>query len=283
MSHQLMKVYNINVMHMFRSIRTSFKDFVGLNKELKRFIALLKENETTDEIYKEFNRDTKAFEDDIFKENPACLPNIPIMLRMEIPTAYERLTEEERKVFWKKFIQIIRYHGLLNSCGEHVGTMEALGMDFVSRHQGKTPEEIQKALIHDMLTDGKMMGEMIKTFQKPGAIENIVNNIGPLIRGQGQDAIDLSGLLKAIKPEDIQNLDKDFKEMQQELKTKGGTTNDLFNMTQLFKQSGSADEPICLEPNREVYSLVAKIKEQVEAEQKSVGKPSIPNAPPQDS
>jgi hypothetical protein len=266
-SNQLMKVYNINVMHWLRALYNSFKETPGLKNELKRFVSLIKKDETTDLIYKEFNRSTKMHEDAIFKSDATCLSNIPIMVRMEIPSVYSRLTDDEKVVFWKKLIQIIRYHGLLNSCGEHVGVMENLGMEFVAKHQGKSPEDIQKALVQDMLSDGKMMNEMIKTFQKPGAIENIINNIGPLIRGQGQDAIDLSGLLKAIKPEDIQNLDKDFKEMQDEMKNKGGSASDLFSMAQMFKPTADSAAPISLEPSSEVYSLVNKIKQQVEAEQ----------------
>lgn len=268
--NQLMKAYNINIMHTFRTLYQSFRDVPGLKTELARFLKLLKQDEKTLAIYQEFNADTRAYEDDIFTEKKACLAKINILNRMEMPAIYERMTTEETKVFWKRLIQIVRYHGLLNACGDHVNTMENLGMEFVQKHQGMSPDQIQKAMVQEMLTDGKMMEQMIGMFQKPGAIENIIKNIGPLLRGQGQDAIDLMPLLKEIQPEDVANLGTDIKQMQSEMKAKGGM-GDMMNFAQLFNMSKPAteSEPVMLEPNGEVYSMLSKFKEQIEREKQT--------------
>ena len=151
-----------------------------------------------------------------------------------------------------------------------MNTMENLGMEFVQKHQGMSPDQIQKAMVQEMLTDGKMMEQMIGMFQKPGAIENIIKNIGPLLRGQGQDAIDLMPLLKEIQPEDVANLGTDIKQMQSEMKAKGGM-GDMMNFAQLFNMSTPAteSEPVMLEPNGEVYSMLSKFKEQIEREKQA--------------
>lgn len=266
MSSNLIKFYNIYFLQIFRTLYKSFKEIRPLREEVQKFVRTIKQNEETFEIFREFDRQTKPFEDEIFKNDPSCFDRIPLFAKIELSAMYERMVESERTNLWSNLIPLIRYHGMLNACGDNMATMESIAMDFVQKHKGAGVEEMQRSLISEVLSgESDMFGKMLDAFKKPGTIENIVNNIGPIIRGK--DKIDFSSILKNIKPEDLDNIDEDFKEMQKEMKDKGLNLFGLDKMP-LFNAAApgatSTDPPAgILDPSPALFEMVQKLQREL--------------------
>lgn len=226
------RAYNISYLQFFRWIYESFSTR-GLFTLINEAMVKVKANPETEELFNLFNADTVAEEDGLFNKDPTCLERIPLFQAANIHNLYLRFKPEEQELFWTNVTSLCRYGGMLKTCGTKVETMESLAMDFVRDHPGLKPEEYHRRVFEDMTSNGDMSKTLLKTFKEPGTLKNILQNFGGLLRTPGEAPVDLSDLANMITPEDLENLDSKFAEMQEKIKESG--VNPFDNVQELMR------------------------------------------------
>lgn len=218
---KLYQAFNVSFLQGFRNIYKSFRGMQGLHTELERFIKLVRANAETPEIFREFDRDTRAHVDALFRCDTEALDRVPLFVRMDLPLIFTRLRAEEHEAFWATISTLLKYESMLNACGSQVGVMESMAMDFVRSNPNMNPNEYHQAVVQEMLNGGEMSQRLMETFKQPGVLENILGNFGNLLRRPGEEPIDLSGIAKMVKPEELANIDEEFKKMQDQIRESG--------------------------------------------------------------
>lgn len=229
---QLYRVFNTSEVQLLRMLYKAFPESTDLHDELIRQVNLIKGDIKTDKIFKEFENDLSVkvgddkttVEDLLFKSDPLCIPKIGFLRRSNVEKLYPRFHKEsgEDVKFWESLQSLCKYRGMLGACGSHIGDMENMAMSFIEENPDLKPHEYHQRVFQQMLSgDGTISKQLIDTFKKPGAIQGILKNFGNIIRTPGQDPVDLSAIAKLAESEDLENLDEQFEEMKQEMKSSG--------------------------------------------------------------
>lgn len=202
----LKEIFNKNYLRVHEILHESFNEDLEedrlLSQEVKRLKTAYEADNANDAFYKDFHGSTESLKEAIFAHDETLFTEskVEFLARFKFDRIWARCADAEKKVFWNNLISLLRYSAMLTACGESLGDMEGMAKDFMKTAKGLKPEEYHMALFKEMLGGGDMSKKLIKTFQDPGAIKNILSNVSTIMRNPDGDgggvAADFNDILK---------------------------------------------------------------------------------------
>jgi hypothetical protein len=221
MSH-LYRSFNMAYIEFFRKLYESYPQEVKLFEEVTSIVEKVKADKATPCLYLEWSQSVLAFENALFNKDETIINEIDVFQRTNMSQLYtQRFMEEEKQWFWDKVLSLYRYRSMLAACGNQIGTMEEVALDFVKRNQGLKPEQFHQKVFEEMLSGGDMTKRILETFQQPGSITSIIKNFSSLMRVPGQDPVDLSAIEKLVEQEDPSTIQSEFVKFQESIRESG--------------------------------------------------------------
>jgi hypothetical protein len=197
---KLLLVFNQNFASVLRILKTSFDDVPELVEEFDRVNELLEQEASLKEIHDEFEHDVDAkMIERIFKSEDSVITDdtVNFMRRSNLKSVYLRMFPAEKEVLWKNLQGLCRCSSMLRACGDQLGDMEDMAVEFMKDHGDASPEEYQMKLFQEMLSGGEMSKKVLSTFQNPECIKNILSNVGNIVSGSGMGGLgDFANLMQ---------------------------------------------------------------------------------------
>lgn len=221
---KLLKVFNKHFISVLQILHESFNDDVHLTNELESNRKKVEKNESTEEIHNEFLKNTDQDTiDRIFKCDVSVIMEnkINFLQRANLSAIYkDRMYKEEHTVFWENLKALCRYSSMLRACGTQLTDMEDMALSFMDNNKDCAPEDYHMKLFQEMLSGGDMSKKLMKTFQDPSCIKNILSNVGNIMKtGDGEDGksvIPDFGKMLNLEDGDLEELTKGVRETLQE-------------------------------------------------------------------
>jgi hypothetical protein len=210
----------------------AFQNSESLYKELRRIAKIVRLDNDSTELFDEFEKDARPHEDAVFNNDESVLIQIPCLQRAGIPQLFEHLTPEERKVFWTNLHTLFQTASMLKACSRQSGNLKKMA---VNMDRNMSPEDYQQKVMQDMFSGGSTTNDILDTFQEKGAIREILENFGGLLRQPGEEKLDLGVLADMIEKEDLSNIKEEFKAMRESI----DLDDDDNPMSAFFKQACS--------------------------------------------
>jgi hypothetical protein len=219
---KLLKVFNSSYLHVFQILAKSFCDpelteDMLLQDEVKRIENLCSQADgKCKELFHQFDADTKDNKDAIFAKDPEIITGkkLGFLNNIQFHAIWARCVDTEKEIFWKNLLSLCRYCSMLKACGEQLGSMEDMALDFMEQKKDIPPEEYHMALFQEMLAGGDMSKKLVETFKDPNCIKNILANVGEILRkpkdesGDGDDFTDILKMASMFEDSDMEELQK---------------------------------------------------------------------------
>ena len=186
---KLLEVFNDSYYQFFVLLAKSFcspnrQEDQLLQKEVKDIKQALETDPFTRKYFTTFDTETKKYIDDIFNKDDSFITQnkLPIFRRLQFLNVWQRMVDEEKAVFWDNLISLIRYNSMINACGSQLAPMEQMAMQFMQKKQHIDPKQYHQELFTELLAGGEMSQQLMKAFQDPNCLKNILQNVGTIIR-----------------------------------------------------------------------------------------------------
>lgn len=241
MSH-LYRAFSVSYTRFLRWLYRAFPESEELFDELTNVVQLAQSEPETHKFGDEWAEYVRPNEEAVYASDPAVFEKVPMFRRIKMADLYVRMAEPERKAFWANVVSLCQNSRMLAACGAHLGTMEEVALEFVQSNRGLKAEEYHQKVFEQMLSGGDFSTKLIETFKKPGALRSIVENFSGMMRAPGQEPIDMSGLLRMMEETDLSNLDKEFAEMQEQIK--GSGMNPFEDIKTAMSEAAAAAKPV---------------------------------------
>jgi len=162
---------------------TELEKLIVTNSSSTELLDMVKQEMTKEHEDAVYNIDEKD-EGDVFLKN-----EIPFLARIHFDVIWRRFIPPERKLFIRNFTSICQNYHLMLTCGDSIKYIE----DAARRNAPKPgeevdPEELNTRVIEDLFSSKQFISDLTKK----GAIQNIIGNVGGIVRNaKGETSNDL--------------------------------------------------------------------------------------------
>ena len=220
-----MKLYiafNKNYLQIFKIIHKSFNDIKEVDSHYTDIMEMFGTPKAfaTKTLYKSFAQDLdQQILDRLKAKDQGVFLELKFFKHAGYGHVVSRLLEEEKPVFWKNIQSLCQCSAMIQACGSQLDQMENIATNFMKKNPKLSPQEYHKTLFQEMLSGGDLSKQLLQTFQQKGSIQNIMKNVGNIIRtGDDEQDAELTKLFShlQVSSEEDENFESNVLEALQE-------------------------------------------------------------------